>query len=401
MIISKRKLKKFIGTALVFLGVGTLASFTIANVDGDHTDEVATEEVAHGLSEDASDAHGEGAHGAEPEFNAGDIILHHVKDAHELHLFTAHVPLPIIILDGGLKVFSSSHFYHAPEKHQTIGEHEYHYQAYDGFALVHEKIYKTDEAGNLLSEKDPETGEDHIAGKAMDFSITKNVAGILTGVLLLLLIFLGIAKKYKRNPDKAPKGLQSWMEPLIMFIRDDVAKPAIGAKYERYMPYLLSLFFFILIGNMMGLIPFLGGMNWTGNIAVTAVLAMFTFLIMIVSGNKAFWMHIIWPPGIPMALKPMLILIELFGTIMKPVVLCLRLFANITAGHIIILSFTCLIFIFNYKMGTGAAWGTSVASVLFSVFMNFLELLVAFLQAYVFLLLSSLYFGSAVEEAAH
>ena len=326
------------------------------------------------------------------DFNAGEMILHHVQDAHELHIFTAHVPLPIIIWDEGLTIFSSSNFYGSEEKH--IGDT--HYYEHDGFVLVHEKIYKVTGALGL-----DEDGHLTNTASVLDLSITKNVAGMLLGVFLMFWFFLSAAKGYKKNKGKAPKGMQALIEPLVMFIRDDVAKPAIGHKYERYMPFLLSLFFFIWIGNMIGLIPFLGGINFTGNIAVTAVLALITFLITSFSGNKAYWSHIFMPPGVPIALYPILVPIEIIGMFSKPFVLMLRLFANVTAGHIIILAFTFLIFIMKANMGDGAAWGSSVVAVIFSVFMNFLELLVAFLQAYVFLLLAALYFGSAVEEAHH
>ena len=211
--------------------------------------------------------------------------------------------------------------------------------------------------------------------------------------------FIASARGYVKNKGQAPKGMQAVMEPLVLFIRDQVAKPSIGEKkYERFMPFLLSVFFFILICNFLGLIPFLGGMNVTGNIAVTLVLALFTFVITLKSANKNYWMHIVAPPGVPLWLLPLMIPIEIIGVISKPIVLMLRLFANITAGHIVLLSFTCLIFIFAEMNGTGAGLGVSVVSVLFSVFMNTLELLVAFLQAYVFTLLSALYFGQAVEE---
>ena len=197
------------------------------------------------------------------------------------------------------------------------------------------------------------------------------------------------------------KEWQAIVEPIIIFVRDEVAKPAIGKKHEKYLPFLLTIFFFIWIGNLIGLLPFLGGINFTGNIAITMVLAAFVFFITQFSGNKNYWAHIFLPPGIPVALYPLMIPIEIAGVVIKAFVLMLRLFANITAGHIIILAFTCLIFILNVNIGEGAAWGASIAAVLFSVFMNFLELLVAFLQAYVFLLLAALYFGGAVEEAHH
>lgn len=323
-------------------------------------------------------------------FDAGETIFHHVKDAHELHLFNFPVYLPIIIYDEGLKVFSSSHFYHN-ELHTSTGEH---YYEHEGYILFHEKIYRAEE-GLALDEH----GHPQNMRVLLDLSITKNVAGMILSTLLLFWIFMSVAKRYKKTEGAAPKGMQNLLEPLILFVRDEVAEPSIGHNYKRYMPFLLTIFFFIWMSNMLGLLPFLGGMNITGNIAVTAMLALFTFIITTVSGNKGYWMHIIAPPGVPYALYILLVPIEIIGVFLKPIVLMLRLFANITAGHIIILAFTCLIFIFQDLYGTGVGWASSIGTLIFGIFMNILELLVAFLQAYVFTLLSALYFGMATEEA--
>jgi F-type H+-transporting ATPase subunit a len=218
----------------------------------------------------------------------------------------------------------------------------------------------------------------------------------------ILWIFLSVADGYKRNPNKAPRGLQSFLEPLILFVRDDIAKPSIGEhKYEKYLPYLLTIFFFIWINNMMGLIPiFPGGANITGNIAITFVLAIFTFTITTFNGNKNYWLHVFNPPGVPWWLKlpiPLIPFIEFMGLFIKPFVLMIRLFANITAGHVIALGFFSLIFIFG-AMKPALGFAVSPVSVAFTFFMSLLELLVAFIQAYVFTLLSALYFGMAVEE---
>lgn len=328
---------------------------------------------------------------AEKEFNAGKMIIDHVKDAHEIHFFTLgehtdhehHVVLhlPIIVYsEKGLDIFSSSKF---------VNEYTHEEQSYTsdetGVTYLHEDGHVVAE-GNL---------------KLWDLSITKNVAGMFLGVLIMFFVFLSIANAYAKRKGQAPKGLQSFLEPLIIFIRDEVAKPSIGHKYERYLPFLLSIFFFILINNLLGLIPFLGGLNITGNIAVTLVLATFTFLITTFSANASYWKHIFAAPGAPAWLLPLLIPIEIMGVFTKPVVLMLRLFANITAGHIIILAFFSLIFIFSDLYGSVAGYGVSLLSMAFTIFMNCLELLVAFLQAYVFTLLSALYFGSAVEEHEH
>jgi F-type H+-transporting ATPase subunit a len=332
--------------------------------------------------------------GSEGGFDAGSMIMHHVTDAHEIHLLTLHkgtpeehhvsIPLPIIIYtaDKGIEVFSSSRF-HNPE------------HKYGRYLMEHEHIYISNEAGGL------DLNEEHkiINAQPLDLSITKTVGGILITIILMFLVFMSLAKSYKRNPNQAPKGLQAILEPLILFITEDVAKPSIGEKkYMKFVPFLLTVFFFIWFANMLGLIPFIGGFNVTGNIAVTLVLALITFIITTVSANKNYWLHIVATPGVPLWLLPLMIPIEIIGMFSKPIVLCLRLFANITAGHIIILAFMSLIFIFSNLYGAGAGYGASILSLLFAIFMNLMELLVAFLQAYVFTLLSALYFGMAVEE---
>ena len=327
-------------------------------------------------------------------FNAGEMIMHHVLDAHDIHIMDGlTIPLPVILYtDNGIDVFSFSNFY--DENHSTTSVYKSESTGY-AYAYNHGHVYIADESGMINTD---EAGL--ITNVApLDFSITKNVVGMLLSIIIMFLIFLSVAKGYTTNRGKAPKGIQSFMEPLILFIRDEVAKPSIGRGYEKFMPFLLSIFFFIWIANMLGIIPFLGGLNVTGNIGVTAVLAMFTFVITSFSANKGYWSHIIMPPGVPLWLLPIMIPIELIGVVSKPLVLCLRLFANITAGHIIILSFGSLIFIFQASSGDSTAWGVSIGSTVFLVFMNCLELLVAFLQAYVFTLLSALYFGMATEEA--
>ena len=217
----------------------------------------------------------------------------------------------------------------------------------------------------------------------------------------MIWLFTSIAKAYKTRPNQAPKGLQSLIEPLIIFVRDDVAKSAIGPKYQKYMPYLLTAFFFIWINNMLGLIPLIpGGANLTGNIAITMSLAVMTLIITVFSANKNYWVHIFAMPGVPTWVLFLLTPIEILGLFLRPFVLMIRLFANMAAGHIIALSFISLIFIFG-EMSAGAGMGVGVVSLAFMVFMTFLELLVAFLQAYVFTLLSAIYIGAAVEEHHH
>jgi F-type H+-transporting ATPase subunit a len=327
-------------------------------------------------------------------FNAGEMIIEHIVDAHEWHIATighthVSIPLPVILFsDGGLHIFSSARFHHGEE-------------SYEGFRLETEGKNK----GKIVKVLPDGITPDESAALPLDFSISKDVMSLFISVALIMIIFLSISRSYKRRKDHAPKGLQSLFEPLILFIRDDIARPSIGEKrYMRYMPFLLTLFFFIFLNNLLGLIPFFpGGANLTGNIAVTMVLALFTFSITSFSGNKAYWKHIINAPGVPWWLKvpvPLMPIVEIVGVITKPFVLMVRLFANITAGHIIVLGFMSLIFIFG-KMNTGVGLSVTPVSVGFSVFMGLLELLVAFIQAYVFTLLSAIYFGMATEEHAH
>jgi F-type H+-transporting ATPase subunit a len=317
--------------------------------------------------EHAGAAHGEGK---EEKFNIGEMIMHHIKDSHEWEF--AHgvtLPLPVMLWsDGKLNVFSSSRF------HENGGQ-------YNGFINEHEHIYKVGADGKADKTS-------HV----LDFSITKNVASLLLSAILLILVFTTVAKGYIKNTGKAPSGLQSVFEPIILFLRDEIIKPAIGKNYLRYFPYLLTLFFFIWFNNLLGLLP--GGVNLTGNIAVTVVLAIITFIIVHLSAKKGYFMHLIKPPGVPIALLPIMVPVEIVGVFMKPISLALRLFANITAGHIIMLSFIGLTFIFkSYSVG--------VVTAAFSIFMTMIELLVAFLQAFIFTLLSSMYIGGAIEEHHH
>lgn len=348
-----------------------------------------------------------GNSGEKEGFNAGDMIMHHVVDAHDIHLMdigdhAISIPLPIILysVDDGLSIFLSSAFHHgtAP-KNRYIIHHDHIYRLGENNPNAESEHLDADVAMSMgYSEQNWAGVFSGTPGAFLDVSITKTVAGIFLAIILMFFVFGSIAKSYKKGPNEAPKGLQSFMEPLVLFIRDEVAKPSVGPKYERFLPFLLTIFFFIWISNMLGLIPFIGGFNITGNIAVTLVLAAFVFIITTISANKNYWMHIVATPGVPLWLLPLMIPIEIFGVFLKPMVLCLRLFANITAGHIIILSFMSLIFIFADLYSPGVGYGASIISVAFAMFMNLLELLVAFLQAYVFTLLAALYFGAAVEE---
>jgi F-type H+-transporting ATPase subunit a len=332
----------------------------------------------------------------EKKFNAGEMIIEHVIDAHDWHIANfgqteISIPLPIILYDNGkIVTFMSSNLRDDAQYKgyklclgENLSEKEKKYKG---------KIVKVDEKGVLIEP----------VSVPLDFSITKNVLSLFISVFLLTWIFLSMARKYKRRRDAAPSGFQSMVEPLILFVRDDIAKSSIGEKrYEKYMPFLLTIFFFIFFNNLLGLIPFFpGGANLTGNIAVTMVMALFTFVITTFSGNKHYWKEIYNAPGVPWWLKipiPLMPLVEVIGVITKPFVLMVRLFANITAGHIIGLGFISLIFIFG-AISHGAGYGFSIISVFFYIFMGLLELLVAFIQAYVFTLLSALYFGMASAE---
>ena len=297
-------------------------------------------------------------------FNPGEMINHHIKDAHGWEI--AHglvVPLPIILYSkaDGLVIFSSDHFFN--EAHEEV--------SHDGYLLSDGRISRAD------------------GQSVFDFSITKNVLFIFIDAAIMMLVFFAVARGYKKNEGKAPKGLQSFFEPVIVYIRDEIVKPSIGEKYQKYLPYLLTLFFFIWFGNLLGLIP--GAANMTGNIAVTAVLAFGTFLITNFSGKKAYWAHIFWTPGVPLWLRPIILPVEFIGVLTKPVSLMVRLFVSITAGHIVVLSLISLTFIFH-------SWMVGLGSTVIVTLITIIELLVATIQAYVFTMFTSLYIGMAVEE---
>jgi len=320
----------------------------------------------------------------EEEFDASTFIQEHVADSHEWHLWTKNdgssvaVYLPVIIFDKGtgLHLFSSRHIAHG--------------HVHNGFGIAHEGKY---EGKIVRMTNDGHADEENIP---LDFSITKAIFGMIVAAIILLWLLMALARSYKKSGISAPRGIQGFLEPVILFIRDDVAIPNIGEKkYSRFMPYLLTVFFFILINNLLGLIPiFPFGANVTGNISVTFVLATFTFLVTQFSGNKSHWRHVFAAPGVPVWLLPIMIPIEVVGLISKPFALMIRLFANITAGHIIVLSLVTLIFIFRSSYA-------AFVSVPFVLFMDCLELLVAFLQAYIFTLLSALFIGMATHEEEH
>lgn len=333
---------------------------------------------------------------AEEEFS----IMHHIQDAHEWHLWgeghsAASISLPVLLVDGGFKCFSSSNFYHGKEAVDTLEDgtvlsYMLGVGPAAGYAMLHEKIYALNE-GKLQFH-----GEHPINATPWDFSITKNVLSLFIGSFLLVVIMLTTARYYKRKGATAPQGIAKFIEPLILFVRDEVAIPNLPhGKHLKYIGFLTTVFFFILINNLLGMIPvFPGGANLTGNITVTFFLACCTLMITLFSGNKNYWKHIFATPGVPKALLPIMIPIEIVGIFTKPFALMIRLFANMTAGHIIVLALFSIIF-----LNKSAAWAG--LSVPMALFISLLEVLVAFLQAYLFSMLSALFIGAAVEDEHH
>ena len=343
-----------------------------------------------------SESENHGAVSSEAEIS--EYILHHIKDAHDFHLFSyndseghrKHIgfPLPVIVYSSkGLRTFMSSEFHHDDSGHHVVES--------DGVSLVkyHEKIYELEEGAHGV--KFDEQHHPTNAHAVLDLSITKSVFGFLLVSLLMLLAFGRLAKQYKKQA--VPTGFGRVLEPLILYVRDEIARPNIGEKhYRRFTGFLMTVFFFIWISNLLGLTPL--GFNITGQIAVTFSLALFTYLITQFSGTKDYWKHIFWMPGVPVLMKIILAPIELLGTLTKPFSLMIRLFANISAGHIVVMSLISIAIIMKSTLG---AAGATVLSLALSFFLTLIELLVAFLQAYIFTMLSALFIGMAVEEHDH
>lgn len=326
-----------------------------------------------------------GGEGNEGKFDPGKEMLDHIADAHEFHFFTikkehgedfhATLPLPIILYSPqrGFSFFMSSKFHHGHED-------------YNGYRMVGHDIVAVD-ANGAVDE----------TVKVYDFSLTKNVVQMFLALAVLFFLLKGIAKKYRNGVGvtSAPKGLQNAVEPVILFVRDDIAKPNLSHKYMKYLPYLLTVFFFILINNIFGLLP--GAANVTGNIAFTAVLGLISLIVILFSTNKHFWGHVFWFPGVPVPVKILMLPVELLGVFTKPFALIIRLFANMTAGHIIILSFVSLIFIFA-EMTKVAGVAFTPVSIAFAVFIYVIEVLVAFIQAYIFTNLTAVFISQAIGD---
>jgi len=373
MVISNKPLR-FILTALLFC----LPIVGFANTPSDTiTKPITVVAVAAEKSAEPAEEN------AEIKEQIQEVISHHLLDGHDFSIFqdgATHYgfPLLIILWDNGVHIFSSSKFNHGEAVAESNGNY---------YKLHHEKIYKTDASGTL-------TGDEHHPTniKPLDFSITKGVLSLMVISLLMFILFAGLAKSYAKNGGIS-SGAGRFFEPIVLFVRDEIAIPNIGEKhYKKYMSYLLTIFFFIWFLNMVGLTPL--GINVTGNIAITFGLALITFLITNLSANRNYWGHIFWMPGVPTPMKIILAPIELLGVIIKPFALMIRLYANMFAGHIVLMSLIGLMFIFK-------SWLGSSLSFLLSFIISIIEILVALLQAYIFTILSALYFGSAVQEHHH
>jgi F-type H+-transporting ATPase subunit a len=337
-------------------------------------------------------------------FNAKEIIFGHVLNNHDFHIIdivhddgSKHpisIPLPVILYSKqrGLAAFMSSRFHHGEEN-------------YDNYMmLTDEKIEELKLDPTKYSAQDivaiDDRGVIDPAIRIYDISLTRNVVQMLIGLALFTWVMLIIAKKYKfgQGVTSAPKGSQSLLEPVITFVRDEVGKPNLGPSADKYLPFLLTIFFFILINNIIGLIP--GSANVSGNIAFTAVLGVISFVVILFSSDKHYWGHIFNPPDVPLGVKFILVPVEFISVFIKPFALIIRLFANMVAGHIIIICLISLIFIFG-NMNKFAGWGTAPFSIAFTIFIYFIEVLVAFLQAFIFTMLTAVFIGQALEGKHH
>jgi len=379
MVISKKPLNVIVAFALAIIPL-----FGLANSPVESTALLQKKELVH--LEESPDKE---ALSQKEKVNA--YVLHHLQDSYDFVLFSDEkagthfgFSLPVILIDNGFKFFSASKFHHGESVAEVDGSF---------YAMSHGKIYKTDAAGDLKLDE-------HLhptVAMPLDFSITKNVFSLLVTALIIFLLFFGLAKTYKTSHNNLPKGFNRVLEPLVIYVRDEIARPNIGEKkYKKFMPYLLTVFFLIWLLNLIGLTPL--GINVTGNIAVTMCLAIFTFIITQFSGNKDYWAHIFWMPGVPVPMKIILAPIEVLGMFTKPFSLMIRLFANITAGHTVVMGLIAIIFIMKEQLTTVGATTVSLA---LTLFISVIEILVAFLQAYIFTMLSSLFIGMAVQEHHH
>lgn len=388
MVFTGQSLKNTIAALLLVLPLISSANSTEDTLHTQH--DTAAVHAEAPAAHEAHEGH-EAAGPVDEKAKINEHIAHHLQDSHEFTFFSDEetgaqygFPLPVIIYDNGVKMFMASAFNHGESVANVDG---------NNYVLFHNKIYKTDAAGDLKLDHH---GHPTVA-QVMDFSITKNVVALLFTSLLLLVLFGRLAKTYKNSPNAIPTGFSRVLEPLVLYVRDEIARPNIGEdKYKKFMPYLLTVFFLIWTLNLLGLTPL--GINVTGNIAVTLCLALFTFFITQFSANKEYWGHIFWMPGVPVPMKIILAPIELLGLFTKPFSLLIRLFANITAGHTVVMGLIAIVYVGKAQLGTGGSIGVSM---LLTLFISVIELLVAFLQAFIFTMLSSLFIGMAVQEHEH
>lgn len=401
-------------TGTGFGGVTLLAQHHHGEGDHEHT---ATHEDGHG-----DHGHHAAAEYAIPDPEISEVIIHHVMDSHDWHLFDLpagdgvnwnpiELPLPWILYNTktGLQFFGSTHSlwenpnYILDEHHHAkyvaskklVPVERYNQEFIEGEVLANPEKYAIEGHGGTHYKVWEYTADEEAA--VYDFSITKTVLQMLLVAILLMFIFTAAAKGYRRREGKAPKGIQSFVEPLILFVRNDIAKPYLHHKADKFLPYLLTLFFFIWMSNILGLTPF--GFNITGNTAITVALALLTFILILANSTKDFWIHIFWFPGMPVPLRPLMMVVELMGLITKPVALAIRLFANISAGHFMVLSLVCLIFILGDNGQSALGSGVSpFLSVPFALFILAVEVIVAAVQAFVFSLLTAVFIGQAMES---
>jgi len=413
--------------------------------DGDGHDDHATHDDHSGHDHDSGDAHAEGDHddhgscgmSHSTEYNAGGTAFHHIADQNVFSIGPKQFPLPVMIYNfesGFDGPFSSGKFhadhhgdgayavdgyilYHGvikkikdpsfPKGMVNLGAHKVFYEKVtpEGGGKAIDKFYACyqDKLWEAESESTIDAG---LFGGGMtsfiDLSITKNVVTMIATLIFAFFFFGRIRKAYQTRDGLAPTGSQNLFEIIFVFMRDEVLKPFIGNDWERFMPFVMSLFFAILLLNLIGQVPFFGNPNVTGQLAFTLVLAVLVFIIVNINGNKDYWGHVFWMPGIPWWVKLIVTPVEIMGLFLKPITLMLRLFGNIVAGHMVIVIFVGLIFIFGQSgANPGAGWGASIGSALLSLFMMAIELLVAFIQAFVFALLTASYIGAAVEEHDH
>jgi len=431
-------MKKIFLTFFCVISLGIIA-FAQGHEGHDHSGHDHSDH-AHGTEADDHSHTNDCGYVHEDVFEPGKVAFHHISDQNVYSIGPINIPLPCIMYvpGKGLDVFSSGVF--------KADAHGSGFYAYNGWVIYEGSVRRIKDQSfppgevtigdvasghmyNLFSKTETVEGKEKTTvylchggrtwecdsksyadggflGGGMssyfDFSITKNVATMILMFALLAFFFIGMARRYARTVGQAPSGSQNLVETMFVFIQDEVAKPFLGAKWEKYTPYLMSLFFFILALNLFGQVPFFGGSNVTGNLSFTLVIAVLTFLVVTFSGNKHYWEHILWMPGLPAWVKVIITPVEIMGMFIKPLTLMLRLFGNITAGHMVIVIFVGLIFIFGENgMNPAAGYGTIIGSTILTMFMMAIELLVAFLQAFVFTILTASYIGAAVEDHHH